>query len=93
MVHTCNPNTSEVEAGGPGVQGQPLLLLKPAGYMKPCLKQQQQNQTNENYKSGLVAYTCIPSTWETETGGFRVQGQPGLLHKAPLRGRSNKGLH
>jgi hypothetical protein len=24
----------------------------------------------------VVTYTCHPSTWEAETGGLQVQGQP-----------------
>jgi hypothetical protein len=30
---------------------------------------------------GRVLHTCNPSTWEAETGGFRVQGQPWLHSK------------
>jgi hypothetical protein len=26
----------------------------------------------------MVAYTCNPSTWETEAGGSQGLGQPGL---------------
>ena len=27
----------------------------------------------------MVAHTCNPSTWEAETGGSQVRGQPQLL--------------
>ena len=30
----------------------------------------------------MVAHTCNPSTWEAETGGSQVRGQPQLLSEA-----------
>lgn len=35
-VHPCNPSTQEVEAGGLGVQGQPMVAY--IIYMQHCLK-------------------------------------------------------
>jgi hypothetical protein len=29
-------------------------------------------------------HTCVPSTWESEAGGWRVLGQPGLQSKDPV---------
>jgi hypothetical protein len=29
-------------------------------------------------KLGMMAHTCNPSTWETETGRFQIQVHPGL---------------
>ena len=34
------------------------------------------------FKLGMVAHTCNPSTWEAETGGSQVHGQPQLLSDA-----------
>ena len=31
---------------------------------------------------GVVAHACHPSTWEAETGGSQVRGQPQQLIKA-----------
>ena len=31
---------------------------------------------------GMVAHACNPSTWEAETGGSQVRGQPQLLSEA-----------
>ena len=30
----------------------------------------------------MVVHACNPSTWETETGGSQVHGQPQLLSEA-----------
>jgi hypothetical protein len=32
----------------------------------------------KNHEPGLLVYTCNSSTWEAETGGLQIQGQPGL---------------
>ena len=36
----------------------------------------------DKMKLGEVVHACDPSTWEAETGGSRVRGQPQLLSEA-----------
>jgi hypothetical protein len=38
---------------------------------------------------GMVVYGYNPSTWKTEVGGLKVQGQPGL-HSKTLHQNQNK---
>lgn len=38
MVHTCNPSTREVEAGGPEGHPQPYRAGLSLGYIGPCKK-------------------------------------------------------
>ena len=30
----------------------------------------------ENFQLGVMVHACNPSTWEAETGGLQVRGQP-----------------
>jgi hypothetical protein len=46
-------------------------------------------------KLGVVVHSCYPGTWEVETGGLQVQGQPGLQEILPqknLKAGRKKGL-
>ena len=38
--------------------------------------------SKEHCEQGVVAHSCNPSTWEAETGGSQVRGQPQLLREA-----------
>ena len=41
---------------------------------------------------GVVAHACNPSTWETETGGERVRGQPRLQNKKKKKERKKESV-
>jgi hypothetical protein len=43
----------------------------------------------KNHEPGLLVYTCNSSTWEAETGGLQIQGQPGL-HSESLSQKKKK---
>jgi hypothetical protein len=65
VVRASHPVTSEVKAGGSGVQGHSSYVVssRPARSTKiPVSKQK--------YRAGVVAYTFNPSTWAAEAGGF-----------------------
>lgn len=50
-AHTCNPNTWETEVRGSKIQGQPQLPKEfqgSQGHARPCLKQQQQQNQEDN---------------------------------------------
>ena len=40
------------------------------------------NSSNNVMSPGVVAHACNPGTWEAETGGSQVHGQPQLLSEA-----------
>jgi hypothetical protein len=43
-----------------------------------------------NSKTGMVAHTCNPSTWEAEAGGWRVQSQTEIHRETLLTGKGGE---
>jgi hypothetical protein len=66
VVHTCNPSTWEVEAGGSWVQGQ-------LGYIaRPCLE----NKTKTNMQHGGCQYGHRPSELRVTTVNGKLCSPP-----------------
>jgi hypothetical protein len=59
--------------------------------MKKTEKQHPRIKRRPGEKQGMVAHTCGPSTWEAETKGMLVQGQPGL-HSETLSQKDQRSL-
>lgn len=55
-VHVCNPSTGKAKAGGRwGVQGQhPLFKQSHAGYMRPCLREQNRKPSDKTLLSPMT---------------------------------------
>ena len=97
VAHACNPSTWEAETGGSQVRGQPQLLSEaPTTLFSLCvffyiidclipsllLALSSPKNLKSKSKLGVVAHAFNPSTWEAETGGSQVRGQPQPLSEA-----------
>lgn len=56
-------------------------------FFSTCILNEQWNNVN---KAAALAHYCNSSSWEAETGGLWVQGQPGPLRKTSLNRGSNR---
>jgi hypothetical protein len=66
-AQACNPNTKELDTGGPEVQGDPWLQKEfeaSLGFMSFCLRMGGVCQNEQQ----MVVHVYNSSTWETEPG-------------------------
>jgi hypothetical protein len=87
VVHTCNPNTWEVETRGSRVQSQPGLgeiLFQKTKQNRTKQNKNKQKQikkpkwTNKNQKlqAILAVFSSLPTPWSSDRLAFRHKNAP-----------------